>query len=126
MLPTDINQITIARWDRPVVGIPISMASDEALRILAPRLGPTSVLFLHRFARHGGNAEFTNYDRLAAEHGVAPRQMVKTVERLIRFGFARWGDEKCEVLEVATQLGTTPPTGGGTPTPAPEPHLRAA
>lgn len=126
MLPTDINQITITRWDRPVAGIPISMASDEALRILAPRVGPTSVLFLHRFARRGGSAEFTNFDRLAAEHGVAPRQMVKTVERLIRFKFARWGDETCEVLEVATQLGTTPPTDGGTPTPAPRPHLRAA
>ena len=126
MLPTDINQITITRWDRPVAGIPISMASDTALRILAPRLGPTSVLFLHRFARHGGTAEFTNYDRLAAEHGVAPRQMIKTIERLIRFKFARWGDETCELLEVATELGTTPPPAGDTPTTPPRPHLRAA
>ena len=126
MLPTDINHIAITRWDRPVAGIPISMASDEALQILTPRIGPTSVLFLHRFARRGAVTEFTTYDQLAAEHGVAPRHMVRTVERIIRFKFARWADENCQVLEVATEVGTAPPTGGGTPTAAPQPHLRAA
>jgi len=92
MLPTEVTNITIIRWDREVIGNLVTMASNEALDVLAPRLGPTSVLFLHRFARRGGTVEFTTYDKLAAELGVAPGQMVKTVERIIRFGFARWAD----------------------------------
>jgi hypothetical protein len=125
MLPTDINSLTIIRWDRDTIGATVSMASNEALTVLTPRLGPTGTLFLHRFARRGAQAEFTNYDHLAGELGVAPRQLVKTVERIIRFGYARWADPACETLETAVQLGTAPPTGPGTPI-AGIPHLRAA
>jgi hypothetical protein len=125
MLPTEVTNITIIRWDREVIGNLVPMSSNEAIDVLAPRLGPTSVLLLHRFARRGGTAEFTTYDKLAGELGVAPRQLVRTVERIIRFGFARWADAACETLEVATEVGFLPPSGGGTPVAAPR-HLKAA
>ena len=87
------------------------------------------MLFLHRFARRGAIAEFTTYDQLAAELGVAPRQMVRTVERIIRFEFARWADDGCEILEVATEVGpphrppaVEPPSG---PSPTCEPPDQA-
>ncbi len=125
MLPTEVTNITIIRWDREVIGNLVPMTSNEALDVLAPLLGPTSVLFLHRFARRGGTAEFTTYDKLAGELGVAHRHMVKTVERIIRFGFGRWADNTCQTLEIATEVGFQPPTGRGTPVAAPR-HLRAA
>lgn len=127
MIPTDINYITLTRWDRQHAGDTVSMASHTALQLLTPRLGPTSMLFLHRFARRAAIAEVTTYAQLADELGVSPAVMVKTIERLNRFGFARWSDPTCETLEVATELGSGPPPhNGGTPAQADPPHLKAA
>lgn len=127
MLPTDIKYITLTSWDRPNAGDTVSMASNTALQVLTPRLGPTSVLFLHRFARRGARVEVTTYEQLASELGVSIRPMVKTIERVVRFGFARWSDPSCETLEIATELGSgPPPSDGGTPAHAEPPHLRAA
>lgn len=111
MHTTTIDQLTITRWDRPVAGDPLSIATHEALTALAPRLGPTATLFLHRCARRfdaGMLAEFATYDGLAAEFGVGTTQMVRTVERVIRFGYGRWIDTDCHQLEVATTIGTPP------------------
>lgn len=127
MIPTDIKYITLTPWDRPNAGDTVSMASHTALQVLAPRLGPTSVLFLHRFARRGAQLEVTTYEQLASELGVAPGIVAKTVQRLVRFGFARWTDSTCESLEIATELGSgPPPSNGGTPAKVDPPHLRAA
>ncbi len=127
MIPTDIKYITLTPWDRLNAGDTVSMASHTALQILAPKLGPTSVLFLHRFARRGAQLEVTTYEQLASELGVAPGIVAKTVQRLVRFGFARWTDPTCESLEIATELGSGPPPSiGGTPAQADPPHLRAA
>lgn len=127
MIPTDSKYITITPWERPNAGDTVSMASHTALQVLAPRLGPTSVLFLHRFARRGAQLEVTTYEQLASELGVAPGLVAKTVERLARFGFARWSDPTCESLEIATELGSGPPPSNcGTPAQANPPHRRAA
>ncbi len=127
MIPTDIKYITLTSWDRPNAGDTVSMASHTALQVLAPRLGPTSVLFLHRFARRGAQLEVTTYEQLASELGVAPGIVAKTVRRLVRFGFARWTDPACESLEIATELGSgPPPSNGGTLAHADPPQLRAA
>jgi hypothetical protein len=111
MHTTTIDQLRITRWDRPIAGDPLSIATPEALTALAPRLGPTATLFLHRCAWRfdvGMIAEFTSYDDLAAEFGVGTTQMVRTVERVIRFGYGRWVDTDCHQLEVATTIGTPP------------------
>lgn len=127
MIPTDTKYITLTPWVRQHAGGTVSMASDTALQVLAPRVGPTSVLFLHRFARRGGLHEVTTYTQLASEFGVAPNVMAKTVQRIVRFGFARWTDADHSNLEVATELGSgTPPSDGGTPAQGEPPHLRAA
>jgi len=126
MLPIEVHEITLTRWDRPVAGTPISLASDVAIRVLTPRIGPTGTLFLYRFAAHDVTTERTTYQTLAAELGVAPAVMVRTIERVIRFGYARWADTDCRLLEVPTQLGSGTSTGGGTPTARPVPDLRAA
>jgi hypothetical protein len=127
MIPTDIKYITLKPWDRPTAGTTVSMASNTALQTLTPRLGPTSVLFLHRFARRGALVEVTTYDQLASELGIAPGVMAKTVQRIVRFGFARWVDTDQSTLEIATELGAgPPPSDGGTPAQAQTPHLRAA
>ena len=53
MIPTDVKYITLTPWDRHKPSDTVSMASNTALQVLTPRLGPTSVLFLHRYARRG-------------------------------------------------------------------------
>ena len=119
--------ITLIRWDRPTAGPTVSMASDRALTLLAPRLGPTSTLFLHRFARRNARLETIGLDQLAGEFGITPGVMVKTMNRMVRFDFARWLDDDHTCLEVATELGAgPPPSDGGTPAHVQPPHLRAA
>jgi hypothetical protein len=106
---TSIDQLTIVAWFREVEGEPLPLATAEALTALAPRLGPTSCLLLFRCAHRfdtGVLFETTNYPTLAAELGVGVTQIVRTIERLIRFGYARWVDDHCELLELATTIGS--------------------
>jgi len=125
--PEDTTYITLIPWDRPTAGTTVSMASDTALQVLAPRLGPTSTLFLHRFARRGAQLEVVTLEHLAGEFGITPGVMTKTLNRIVRFGFARWHDIDQTALEVATKLGAgPPPSNGGTQAQTEAPRLRAA
>lgn len=128
MHTTNINTITIVPWNRETAGEPVPVASNHALETLPERLGPTATLFLHRCGRRfeaGALADFTSYAELATGLGVAPSVIVKTVERVIRFGYAYWADATCELLAVVAHIGQRPtdPTDHLTP---PAPHSEQA
>ena len=80
----------IERWDDPFETVTIESDSDEALLFLAPVLGPTSTMLLHRLARalvSGGPVCWSLTD-LATTFGVSLGQIDRTIDRLERFGYA--------------------------------------
>ena len=81
----------IERWNDPVTTSVFDSDTDEALMFLAPVLGPTSTLLLHRLARalvSGGPVCWSLAD-LATTFGVSLGQIDRTIDRLERFGYAR-------------------------------------
>ncbi len=111
MHTTKVHHLTIARWERDVAGEEITIACPEGIATLAPRLGPTGTLTMHQCSHlfdSGAIAISTSYTELAARFGVGTSAMVRTIERMVRFGYARWADPACEVLEIATRIGRCP------------------
>jgi len=65
----------------------IACDSDLALRLFAPRLGPTSTLLLHHLCRQVRSSLYpVQATVLASLFGVAPRQLGYTLGRLHLFG----------------------------------------
>lgn len=81
----------IERWNDPLATGVFDSDTDEALMFLAPVLGPTSTMVLHRLARalvSGGPVCWSLTD-LATTFGVSLGQIDRTIDRLERFGYAR-------------------------------------
>jgi DNA-binding MarR family transcriptional regulator len=107
--PTDIlDQYLIATaWTPDPQPGDMASDSDDALTWLAPHLGPTSCLVLHRISRYLTTSDTFSieYTELARTFGVAPSQLKKNIERLCQFGHAR---RNGDTLEVATTFRLTP------------------
>ena len=107
--PTDIidNYLIATAFTQPPQPGDMACDSDDALTWLAPHLGPTSCLVLHRISRYLTTSDTFSieYTELASTFGVAPGVLKKSIERLCQFGHAR---RNGDTLEVATTFRLTP------------------
>jgi hypothetical protein len=107
--PTDIlDQYLIATaWTPDPQPGDMASDSDDALTWLAPHLGPTSCLVLHRLSRYLTMAPTFSieYTEFAATFGVGPSQLKHNIERLCQFGHAR---RNGDTLKVARTFNLTP------------------
>jgi hypothetical protein len=100
----------VLAWRDPVCDSGIPADSDEALVVLAPILGPSATLVLHRLSRYA-SVEPTTWEPCAfaatfgfsgsAANGLA----TKAIARLARFGFATIGSS---AMAVRTHVPTLP------------------
>ena len=124
MQVTPIDYLKLQPWTRAVHGNRVSIVTGDGVDAIAPRLGPSATLLLYRCARRfadDDSFEWITYSALGRELGIGVRQLVNTIERLIGFGYARWGDPGCELLQVVTDFSApatasvvTLPTASGT------------
>jgi hypothetical protein len=90
-----VHPLTLTAWRDPVVeNAPGAMRtdSDDALVWYTPFVGTIGIVMAHRFARlAAGGASTWTIDEIAGTFGVAPwpRRVLRTVDRLERFGIAR-------------------------------------
>jgi hypothetical protein len=89
------DALTVIAWRDPVVeNVPGAMptASDDALVWYTPFVGTIGVLMAHRFARRAADGASTwTIEDIAATFGIGASagRVLRTVDRLDRFGIAR-------------------------------------
>lgn len=105
LAPTRTLRFT--KWIDPLAAGGFDADSDDALVYLAPFLGPTSVLLLHRISRYLVPPAIDTWalDDLAATFGVTPSKLIASLARLERFGMIRTVDTH---IEVRTQVPPLP------------------
>jgi hypothetical protein len=87
--------VTVIAWRDPVVeNVPGAMRtdSDDALVWYTPFVGTIGMVMAHRFAHHAADGLSTwTIGEIAGTFGVGPRpsRVLRTVDRLDRFGIAR-------------------------------------
>ena len=129
MQVTPIDYLKLQPWMRAVHGNRVSIATGDGVDAIAPRLGPSATLLLYRCARRfadDDSFEWITYSALGREFGLGVRQLVNTIERLIGFGYARWGDMTCTVLSVATTINQPSPAPNVVTFPTADPPLDVA
>jgi hypothetical protein len=105
LAPTRTLRFT--KWIDPLAAGGFDADSDDALVYLAPFLGPTSVLLLHRISRYlvGPAIDTWTLDDLAATFGVTPSKLTSSLAMLERFGMIRAVGTH---IEVRTQVPPLP------------------
>ena len=97
-MTNDTPALQLAVWDDPLAVNGLQTDTDDAPIYLAPLLGPTSTLALHRLSRclTTGTGRVWSIEDLAATFGVGASQMRASLARLKRFGMIRTVGERTE------------------------------